>query len=363
MSSAGLDVSVYAVKKTDNVSADHAVDVFEHAMSLRPSFADRIMARLGPADASMRHAKRFEQRVYHRLMEQQPDVIYADYGSFGVLLKDVARSLNIPLIVHFHGFDATSSFRSPEYVKQVQELMASGSQLIVPSKHLKRLLIIAGGQCQNISIIPCFPDLTKLRSIDENKARRPKLVAVGRMVGKKNPLALVEAFALVIKAIPDALLEIVGGGPELIRVKDRVRQYGLEDSVKFVGMLSHELVLKKISSAWVFVQHSVTSLTGDQEGLPVSIMEALSLGVPVVSTIHSGIPEVVEDGVNGYLVQEHDFESMAECITRLLQDSEVRSKFGMEGRRTMERFNEDGTRVEQILALLNDTVNFKHESC
>ena len=77
--------------------------------------------------------------------------------------------------------------------------------------------------------------------------------------------------------------------------------------------------LETMRGAGVFAQHSVTSSSGDQEGLPLAILEALALGIPVVSTLHSGIPEVVEEGVNGFLVREWDFEAIADRIIHVLQ--------------------------------------------
>jgi glycosyltransferase involved in cell wall biosynthesis len=95
-------------------------------------------------------------------------------------------------------------------------------------------------------------------------------------------------------------------------------------------------------------------MDGDQEGLPVSILEACALGLPVVSTIHSGIPEAIKDGVNGYLVREHDFVSMAERACRLLQDADLRSRMGQAGRKLVEqRFNLDA-RLCKINAIMEE---------
>ena len=102
-------------------------------------------------------------------------------------------------------------------------------------------------------------------------------------------------------------------------VESRIIKHGLEKKVRLYGALGHREALSVIAQSSVFAQHSVTSVSGDQEGLPVAILEAITLGLPVVSTIHSGIPEAIEDGVNGFLVREHDFESMAERMIELLR--------------------------------------------
>ena len=104
----------------------------------------------------------------------------------------------------------------------------------------------------------------------------------------------------------------------------------LGDAVTMHGALQHEQALEILARGWVFAQHSVTGINGDQEGLPVSIHESLAMGGPVVSTIHSGIPEAVTDGVNGYLVQEHDFETMADRIVGVL-NGELRTNCDSSG--------------------------------
>ena len=100
------------------------------------------------------------------------------------------------------------------------------------------------------------------------------------------------------------------------------------------------------------MQHSVTATTGDQEGFPVSLAEAAAHGLPIVSTIHSGITENVINGETGYLVQEYDYETMAEKIICLINDPALAQKLGMNGRKHILELCKPGLRTEKIKTLL-----------
>jgi glycosyltransferase involved in cell wall biosynthesis len=295
------------------------------------------------------------RRLMPAIAEFAPELIYADYGMNGIYAVEIARVLKVPLVVHFHGFDASTQFHSQFYRRKIEGLLEYAARIIVPSEHVKRLLVIACGRLGRIEVIPYGPDLGRVsRHRNVQRTIHPSLICLGRLVGKKNPLATVEAFVLVKTSFPEAKLTIIGEGPQRDALASRIRAYGLSDSVKLLGAMKHDEALAIMAQHWVFLQHSVTSLNGDQEGLPVSILEACALGLPVVSTIHSGIPEAIENGVNGYLVREHHYVSMAERVCRLLQDADLRSRMGQEGRKLVEqRFNLDA-RLCKINALMEE---------
>ena len=132
------------------------------------------------------------------------------------------------------------------------------------------------------------------------------------------------------------MLTIIGDGPLRADVAQIVKDLDLSNKVRLLGRQPHELVLQEIQRAHIYVQHSVTAPDGDEEGLPVSITEALAAGLPVVSTIHSGIPEVVRHGENGYLVNEGDIEMMATFMSKLADNPAKWPEFGQNGRQLLE---------------------------
>jgi glycosyltransferase involved in cell wall biosynthesis len=152
------------------------------------------------------------------------------------------------------------------------------------------------------------------------------------MVPKKGPLLTVEAFARAVETCPNLRLDLVGDGPLFGAAVDLVDALRLGGRVIFHGSLPNDDVLDLMERADVFLQHSLTDpATGDEEGLPVAILEAMSRSLPVVATRHAGIPEAVVDGATGLLVDEGDVATMAERIAYLYGEPVVRQAMGRRG--------------------------------
>ena len=152
---------------------------------------------------------------------------------------------------------------------------------------------------------------------------------VGRLVEKKGLTYLIEA----VKELDDVKLIVVGNGP----LEEELRRQALlqGEKIQFVGSKKHEELAPLYASADIFVVPSVTAQNGDKEGLPTTIVEAMASGVPIIATRHSGIPELVRDGVNGYLVDEKDVESLRKAIKNLLDSQDTRELFIKNGLETV----------------------------
>ena len=135
-----------------------------------------------------------------------------------------------------------------------------------------------------------------------------------------------------------------------------IDDFDLAENVTLHGELKHKDALALLSQGTIFIQHSVTSSLGDQEGFPVAIAEALGMGIPVVSTYHSGITEAIIPGVSGYLVQEHNFEDMARYITSLLQDRHVRRNMGKKGKESIVNVAGPLSREKKLSMLIENAI-------
>lgn len=285
---------------------------------LHAKYSEKVLKTRPDIYWGRRNLRHYQNKTYDLISSYNPEVLYADFGPNAIQYIELAQQLNIPLITHFHGFDLSSALRSKWYLKRLKILSQQKHPLIVPSHNLRRMLTIATGRSHNIHLIPYHPNHKTIPPHNRQLAKDPTIIALGRLTAKKNPLALVEAFKLVLKQVPDAHLEWIGDGPERELVEERIAFHKLHHNITLHGALEHKKALEIMSRGWVFAQHSVTAPDGDQEGLPVAIMEALAMKLPVVSTIHSGIPEAVTDGINGHLVREHDYESMAKRLIQVL---------------------------------------------
>ena len=320
---------------------------------------DKLFGKRG----EFRNFKRCQKHAYKRLLpafkKHQPDVAYIDFGTVAVLARDALQEFNIPFVVHFHGSDISSALNNPAYREEIQGIFRDASALIVPSYHIQRLLVLEGAPAEKIRLVRIAPNLEGLvpATWSDRTSKNPSIAFLGRFTPKKNPIALLEAFTLVKQQVPNAQLTMIGDGPEMSRVKQRIEQLGLSNSVILHGTLPRSKALPIVNQHWLLAQHSATPSSGDQEGFPVVLTEAAALQLPIVSTLHSGIPEQVIDGKTGFLVREFDYEAMAERIIKLLQNPDLAELMGKAGRENISQMCQMERRVNQIQEILASVSN------
>jgi glycosyltransferase involved in cell wall biosynthesis len=150
---------------------------------------------------------------------------------------------------------------------------------------------------------------------------------------------------------------MVGDGPLMLDAKKMVAKSDIADQVLFTGVLQPCEVAALMREARMFVQHSNVAPDGDSEGSPVAIMEAQLSGLPVVATFHAGIPEVVLQGITGFLVDEGDVNGMATAMAKLVLDPALAAKMGSLGHnRIIKNFTLDH-HISSLSALLNRVIN------
>jgi glycosyltransferase involved in cell wall biosynthesis len=205
---------------------------------------------------------------------------------------------------------------------------------------MKRRVVQLGANPDHVHVVPCGTPVRDDREPRRHISGSPyKVVAIGRLIGKKGPIYLLESFRRVTDVADGLELYVIGDGPFQEAMRQYVRAAGLDESVHLLGALPNDQVRQHLREADLFVQHSVTADDGDEEGLPVSILEAMSEAVPVISTRHAGIPEAIHDGDTGVLVAPGDCVGMAREISRLLGDETERRTLAAAGHRFVrERF-------------------------
>ncbi|MFD2244911.1 glycosyltransferase [Pontibacter ruber] len=294
-----------------------------------------------------------------KLKNKYLDVAFIEYGTTSVLIQDFLVSRKIPFIVHFHGFDITSSLNDFYYRTELKKVFAVAIYVIAASNHIKRLLILQGCPSSKIKVIKLGIDAAIYEPLpwDQRFKLNPSIAFLGRLTPKKNPIALLHAFKLVVDKLPNTTLSIIGDGPLRKEVELTINSLGLAKSTTLYGALSRDKSLPILNRHWIYAQHSVTSYQGDQEGFAISIAEAAALNIPVVSTLHNGIPENVIDGETGFLVKEYDYEEMANKIILLLEDVELIKRFGEAGRTNVIKELNPLRRIKAISNLLSEIKN------
>ncbi len=296
---------------------------------------------------------------------EQANFVFVDYGLTATNLLQNTKYLNIPLFVFLHGFDVSKAFRNDNYIKQFNIISRFDNiKFVSPCKYfINKIVINFNVEANKLILSPYGVEKATRTNISSNdEIIQYKLLFVGRLVAKKNPLALVEVIDILIKKynVTNLVLTIIGDGPLMREIKNRIIDKNLGNYIEILGSRNHDFVKDELLKSHIYVQHSVTDFDGDQEGLPNSILEALAAGLPVVSTIHSGIPEIVKHEFTGFLVQEFDVDQMAKIIERLIRDKSLYKKMRnniLEDRNLI--LNTTEKRVDSLLANIRETcLNF-----
>ncbi|MBZ9652111.1 glycosyltransferase family 4 protein [Psychroflexus montanilacus] len=270
-----------------------------------------------------------EGEVLKQLQNFKIDIALVEYGNHANKFLRVFKKANIPFIVHFHGYDA-SVRNIIEKNNNYKELFKSASYVIAVSKSMREQLKKMG--CPNDKLIynvyganPIFKERQPLFS-------KKQAVAIGRFVDKKAPYYTIIAFKELVKKHPDAQLLMAGQGVLSNTCLNLIKYFDLENNVKLLGVVSPEEIAELMQESYCFVQHSITSESGDQEGTPLAVLESALSGLPVVSTYHAGIPDVIEHEKTGLLCEEHDVDKMAKNLIRIFDDVEFAKRLGENAR-------------------------------
>jgi colanic acid/amylovoran biosynthesis glycosyltransferase len=298
--------------------------IFSKLKTLLPHF---IYFRLQKKQKAIQTKEAFIKRY---IKENKIDLVFAEYGTSGSFITPICKFLQIPLIVHFHGIDASKYRVLQEFKNGYQAMFRYAATIIAVSNAMKQALINFGCESSKITVSVCGPHQDYL-SLTPNYTSN-HVVAVGRHTYKKAPYLTILAFQKVLQSHPELKLTLIGTG-ELFDVSQRlVQSLGLEDAIHLPGGLKREEILPYIEKSFLFMQHSVVALNGDSEGTPVGVMEAMAAGLPVVSTRHAGIADVVIENETGFLVNEGDVEAMTNQIIQIVEDRMLAQHFGNQGK-------------------------------
>jgi colanic acid/amylovoran biosynthesis glycosyltransferase len=274
-------------------------------------------------------------------------VVHAHFAVDAFQVLPTARSLKLPLITTLHGFDVTTHrahflrSRKPSLMRfamGMQQLQMQGDQFLCVSEFMRQEALKAGYPAARLQVHYMGIDPRPFAAASHDGA--PQILHVARLVDKKGTAYLIDAFARLAARHPEARLTILGDGPLRGALEARVASRGLQDRVEFAGAVPHRVVRERMAQASVLALPSVTAPSGDSEGLGLVLLEAAASGLPVVGTLHGGIPEAVSDGHSGFLVPERAVEPLADALDALLADVSLRRRMGDAGRALVhERFD------------------------
>jgi colanic acid/amylovoran biosynthesis glycosyltransferase len=259
-----------------------------------------------------------------RIQRAGASLVNAHFAMDGACALPVALAANVPLVVTLHGNDVTTSehlhrkaLRGQLYLLRRGRMFETAKMFLCASDFLRRSALENGFPEDKLRTHYIGVDLKSFCPPPSGQPRQ-NVLFVGRLVEKKGCRYLIRAMQQVQSQFPLARLVIVGDGPQRASLELQAREAGVQ--CEFRGAQSSQVVRQELTAARVFCVPSVKAKTGDSEGLGIVFAEAQAMGVPVVSSLHGGIPEVVSDGVTGLLAPERDHDRLAQHIIRFFSD-------------------------------------------
>ncbi|MCS4198114.1 glycosyltransferase involved in cell wall biosynthesis [Salinibacter ruber] len=245
-----------------------------------------------------------------------PDVIHAHFGPPGVLMGPVSQKTGVPLVVTFYGHDVSSLAQKAFWKERYNDLWEQADRVTVLSEKMSADVERMGCPSSKVKIVHLSRDL------DQFPFRKPEgpvknILFVGRLTPKKAPIDAVRAVQIANENGADLTLKMVGDGPMYDEVETYVDEQNLMGDVKMHGRLPNDEVAQHMQTADAFLLPSKTAPSGDKEGTPTVLVEAQAVGLPCVTTRHSGIPEMIPKENHDLLSPEGSVESLARCLNKL----------------------------------------------
>ncbi|MEM6295421.1 MAG: glycosyltransferase [Myxococcota bacterium] len=293
-------------------------------------------------------------RFMRRIRSGEFSLLHAHFGPGSIYALPYQAAADLPLVVTFHGYDvpllSTSRRFSPKYWRYwaLSKLMLRRvTRFLAASNELHDQLIELGAPPRRVHVWRLGVEIPPLHAVPAGRNGTQVLI-VGRFVEKKGIEYAIEAFARVVKGGADARLNIIGDG-ELRSAYERIiEREGIADRVEFLGVMKHGDVLETMMRMDILMCPSVIASNGDRESGILVAKEAGARYLPVIGTIHGGIPEIIEDGRTGFLVPERDVGALADRLGRLLRSRALREEMGEAARKKMEREYDIHQRIDVL---------------
>ncbi|WP_119165954.1 glycosyltransferase [Algihabitans albus] len=273
------------------------------------------------------------------LPRQDYDIVHCQFGDLALsalALRD-AGLFKGRIVTHFRGYDI-SQFVKTAGPQVYADLFARGEFFLTNCDFFRHRVIELGCAPERIAVLRSGIDVGHFAFAPPPPPSDGvfRIAFVGRLVGKKGVEYAVRAIAKLRSAGREVELDIVGDGPLRASLEALIDELELRPWVHLHGAQDHDGVLGTLAAAHVLAAPSVTAADGDQDASVNTLKEAMAMGLPVVATRHGGIPELVEDGVSGFLVPERDSGALADAIARMCDSPDLWQTFGLTGRRRVE---------------------------
>jgi len=283
------------------------------------------------------------------------DIIYCQFGYRGnefLAIKE-ERQLKAKLVTCFRGADLSKHVKINPHKYDL--LLQKGDLFLPVCEAFKKRLISLGADSEKVivhhSAVNCKKFSFKPRRLAPGET--VKIVTVCRLIEKKGLVYAIQAVERLIQKNKKIKYDIIGFGPMEKDLEKLVKRLGMQDHINLVGRASEDEVAMMLDNAHIFLLPSATATNGDEEGIPNALKEAMARGMPVISTFHSGIPELVEDGVSGFLVPERNSVMITQKLKYLVANPDIWYEMGKAGHATVNRYYEKEAVNNRLIAVFD----------
>ncbi len=268
--------------------------------------------------------------IYRAIKLAQPQILHVHGYKATISTALVNLSLRHPMVVTYHG-EAKHAADVSQYVRLETSFLRHASHVVAVSEPIRRELVARRVNSRKISVIPngIADPLANAPEGSGEMSRRtrpfPHIVCVGRLAPEKRLDVAIEVTAALRRELPETNLSLAGAGPEEAALRQRVSDLGLDKAVEFLGYVA--------DTGTVYREADFFLLSSDTEGSPISLIEAMAFGLPIVATSVGSVPEMVAKGLEGAIVPPGDVQELVQAFRALAADKDTRSRMGQHARR------------------------------
>ncbi len=289
------------------------------------------------------------------LIGKEPyDIIHCQFGTLAqmmMVLRDLG-AIEGKLVTSFRGYDISEVIQQ-QGENVYDKLFATGDFFLTNCNYFKDRLLKLGCDRHKLTVlgsgIDCSKFVYKPRTLPANGL--VKIATTGRLVEKKGIEYCIRAVAKLTEHNKNIEYNIIGDGPLKEQLQQLIDELGVNEQVKLLGWKKQQEIVKILSQSSIFMATSVTAADGNQDAPVNTLKEAMAMGMPVIGTLHGGIPELIEDGVSGFLVPEKDVDALAEKLTWLIEHPSNWESMGQAGRTYVEKHYDNNQLNDRLVEI------------
>jgi colanic acid/amylovoran biosynthesis glycosyltransferase len=282
------------------------------------------------------------------------------HGHFGPRLLQGAAWIarGVPMIVSLYGYDMGRLLRDPSWIQRYRWAAERGVLFVVLAHFMERRLLELAIPAKQVRCITLGINLDEHPFEPRPAPSKPRFVFIGRFVEKKGVSLLLQAMARLMQQGLDAHLDLIGGGPLEESLRAQTHTLGLEGNVRFAGTVPFAALFDHLRDCTALVQPSMVAGDGDAEGAPMVLMTAQAIGVPCITTHHSGNPETIPPIGQKFVMPERDTEALAAAMVEMIElPAADRSNLQIESRSWIEQYYNLRHTVDQYAALYREMMD------